>query len=72
MPAIKQRIEPEICTYLDPETKILTIEVLFPNVNKEKIQIKIKNDALLIKAESEDAEYVKYVYLVMRLKKRNE
>lgn len=69
MPAIRQAVEPEICTYFDPETNILTVEVILPGVEKNKIHIRIKNDAILIRAEGDEVDYCKYIYLSMRLKK---
>ncbi len=69
MPIIKQLIEPEVCTYIDPETNIITIEVILPKVEKNKIHIKVKNDAILIRAEGDDVDYSKYIYLSVRLKR---
>ncbi len=62
-------IEPEFCTYLDPETNIVTVEIILPGVEKERIHIRVKNDAILIRAEGDDVDYCKYIYLSMRLKK---
>jgi|GEM_PF-2962907 len=69
MERVKQRIDPEVCTYLDPETNIITVEILLPLVDKDHIYIKVKNDAILVKAENDEIEYSKYIYLSMRLKK---
>lgn len=69
MPTIKQIVEPEICTYLDPETNIIIVEVILPDIEKNKIHIKVKNDAILIRAEGDDVDYSKYIYLSVRLKK---
>lgn len=63
MTGIKQKIEPEVCTYLGPHTNIFMIEVVLPNALKENIYIKVKRDALLIKADSDNINYAKYIYL---------
>lgn len=63
MTLIKQKIEPEVCTYFDPHTNIFMIEVFLPNALKENIYIKVKRDALLIKANSDNINYAKYIYL---------
>jgi HSP20 family molecular chaperone IbpA len=69
MERVKQRIDPEVCTYRDPETNIITVEILLPLVDKDHIYIKVRNDAILVKAENDEIEYFKYIYLSMRLKK---
>ncbi|MEO0160910.1 MAG: Hsp20/alpha crystallin family protein [candidate division WOR-3 bacterium] len=69
MPAIKQRIEPQVCTYLDPEAYMLIVQVVLPGAEKDKICVKVKTDAILIRAESDEVDYCKYIFLSMRLKK---
>lgn len=69
METAKQIIEPDVCTYLDPETNIITVEIILPCIEKERIHIRVKNDAILIRAEGDDVDYCKYIYLSMQLKK---
>ncbi len=63
MTITKEQIEPEVCTYFDPDTNNFMIEVVLSNISNENIHIKVKRDAILVRADSEDINYAKYIYL---------
>lgn len=62
MAIIKREIEPDVCTYLDPDSNILTIEIVLPGVSKENIRVKVKRDAVLVAATTDNENYAKYIH----------
>jgi len=61
MAKILEKIEPEMCEYLDPEDNILTIEIVLPGVTKENIKLKVNSSSLLLLATCGNVNYAKYV-----------
>lgn len=61
MVAIRQKVEPEVCTYLDSEENILLIEIVLPDVSKENIKLKVNTSSLLLFAIADNVNYAKYL-----------
>ncbi len=61
MAKLLEKIEPEMCEYLDPEDNILTIEIVLPGVTKENIKLKVNASSLLLLASCGDVNYAKYI-----------
>jgi len=61
MVAIQTKIEPEVCTYVDQEDNLLTIEIVLPDVSKENIKLKVNARSLLLFAAAEKVNYAKYI-----------
>lgn len=54
----RQRVAAEYCTYVDEESNFLNLEVSLPGVNKEDIQLRIKDDSFQLVARRDDYDYV--------------
>ena len=50
MAAMKNRVEPEICTFVDKESNSMTIEVILPGVIKDQIKLKVNSRCLILSA----------------------
>lgn len=61
MARIIEKIDPEMCEYLDPEENVLTIEIVLPGVTKENIYLKVNTSSLLLLASCGNVNYAKYV-----------
>jgi len=64
MARLPEKIEPEVCEFLDPEDNILTIEIVLPGVAKENIQLKVNTSSLLLFASTDDINYAKYLSFI--------
>lgn len=53
----KVRKVPDLCTYVDDERNILVIEVILPDIDRDKIKIKIRDDMLLLVADGDEIIY---------------
>ena len=53
----KRRLAANACSYIGDDSK-LHLEVELPGVDKNKIELKIKEDGYFIKADRDDIEYV--------------
>ena len=61
MVAFRKHLEPDLCTFVDAEQNVLTIEVVLPGVNKETIKLRVNSRCLVISAASDEVDYSKYV-----------
>ncbi|MBN2620249.1 Hsp20/alpha crystallin family protein [candidate division WOR-3 bacterium] len=61
MVALKKKIEPELCTYLDDSHTTITIEIVLPGVPRDNIKLRVNSRCLLLVAISDDADYTTYV-----------
>lgn len=61
MVAFRKHLEPELCTFIDAQQNVLTIEVVLPGVDKETIKLRVNSRCLLLYAASDDVDYSKYV-----------
>ena len=55
------KVEPEVCTYIDPQENSLTIEVVLPGAHKNTIKLKVNSRCLLVYAASDTVNYAKYL-----------
>ncbi len=55
------KVEPEVCTYIDPQENSLTIEVILPGAHKNSIKLKVNSRCLLVYAASDTVNYAKYL-----------
>lgn len=62
MAAMKNKVEPEICTFVDKGANSMTIEVILPGVIKDQIKLKVNSRCLILSAPAEKVEYEKYVH----------
>lgn len=61
MVAVRHKVEPDVCTYIDEEENSLTIEISLPGATKESIRLKVNTRCLILYAEAEDVNYAKYL-----------
>ncbi len=61
MARIPEKIEPEVCEYLDAEDNSLMIEILLPGVAPENIRLKVNTSSLLLFAAAGEVNYAKYL-----------
>lgn len=54
----KDKISPDLCTYVDEDHKKLSIEATIPGVKRENVKIKMHEDSFYLFAPREDFEYV--------------
>lgn len=61
MVGVASKVEPEVCTYIDPQENSLTIEVVLPGAHKNSIKLKVNSRCLLVYAASDYVNYAKYL-----------
>ena len=61
MVGVASKVEPEVCTYIDPQENSLTVEVILPGVNRDSIKLRVNARCLIIYAASDTVNYEKYV-----------
>lgn len=54
----KRFISPEMCSYVDDEGMGYVIEVILPGVEKDTIKLKLSEDYLFIKGETDTIRYI--------------
>lgn len=52
------KVAPEVCSYVDDEHSLLTIEISIPGVEKENINLRMHDDSLNLNAPREEIEFV--------------
>ncbi len=57
----QNRIDPDVCMYIDEQLNNVNIEIVLPNVAKENIKLKINAHRLNMHATSDDRIYLKYI-----------
>jgi HSP20 family molecular chaperone IbpA len=60
-PTIRQKLEPEVCTYLDDQMDHMTVEIVLPNVSQNNIKLRVNSRCLILFAVSGDIHYAKYM-----------
>ncbi len=61
MIAVRNKVEPDVCTCIDQLENSFTIEVALPGVNKESIKLKVNAKCLILFAAADNIEYEKYI-----------
>lgn len=61
MVAMRSKVEPDVCTYIDQQDNSLTIEVVLPDVSVDSIKLKVNTRSLLLYAAADEVDYAKYV-----------
>jgi HSP20 family molecular chaperone IbpA len=61
MVALRTKVEPEVCTYVDEQENTLIVEIVLPGVSKEDIRLKVNTRSLLLYAVATDVNYTKYM-----------
>ncbi|MGB3480038.1 MAG: Hsp20/alpha crystallin family protein [bacterium] len=61
MVAVRCKVEPDVCTYIDEHENSFTIEVVLPGVDKETIRLKVNTRCLILFAEADNVNYAKYL-----------
>jgi len=56
--AEKIKVGPDICSYIDDEGEVLTVEISIPGVKRDKIDLKLTEDSLYLTAPRDDVEFV--------------
>ena len=54
----KVKVAPEVCSYVDDEHTMITIEVSLPGVSKNDINLKMHEDSFNLIAPREEFDYV--------------
>lgn len=54
----KVKVAPEVCSYVDDEHTMITIEVSLPGVSKKDINLKMHEDSFNLIALREEFDYV--------------
>lgn len=57
----QNRIDPDVCMYIDEQLNNVNIEIVLPNVEKENIKLKINTHRLNVHATSNERIYLKYM-----------
>ena len=57
----ESKVEPEVCTFIDPQENSLTVEVILPGAHKNSIKLKVNSRCLLVFAASDTVNYAKYL-----------
>lgn len=52
------KVSPEVCSYVDDEHTILTIEISIPGVEKKNINLRMHEDSMNLRASRGDIEFV--------------
>jgi HSP20 family molecular chaperone IbpA len=58
MPAVRIKVAPEVCSYVDDDHTFLTVDVKIPGVEKCDITLKMHEDSFSLSAACGDIEYV--------------
>lgn len=61
MVGFTSKVEPEVCTYIDPQENCITVEVVLPGARKNSIRLKVNSRCLLVFAASDTVNYEKYL-----------
>jgi HSP20 family molecular chaperone IbpA len=61
MAAEGNKVEPEVCTSVDPQAHRLKIEIVLPGVLKRNIRLKVNTRCLVLSAAAASVNYEKYV-----------
>jgi len=61
MVAFRKHLEPELCTFVDAQQNIITVEVVLPGVDEKTIKLRVNSRCLLLYAASDEVDYSKYV-----------